>query len=50
MHFLVKEGALDYAVDSNNQSLITPEMIEKVSAARERITNGTLDVQMYSPR
>lgn len=49
-HLGIKETALDYAVDKNNQSLITPEMIEKVSAARERIANGTLDVKMYSPR
>lgn len=46
----VKEDALDYAVDEHNRGLISPEMIDKVSAARERIANGSLSVQMYSPR
>ena len=49
-HLGLKEGALDYAVDNDNRALISPEMVEKVTAAREAIVNGTLDVQMYSPR
>lgn len=46
----IKEGALDYAVDQNNRSLITEQMIEDVAMAKERIINGTITVDAYSPK
>lgn len=46
----LKEGTLDYAVDANNRTLITETIVDKVSAARERIINGIIDVEMYAPR
>ena len=49
-HLGLKEGVLDYSVDNDNRALITPEMVERVAAAREAIVNGTLDVKIYSPR
>ena len=45
----IKEGALDYAVDQNNKTLISEPLIEAVSTAKERIINGTLAVEIYSP-
>jgi basic membrane protein A len=49
-HLGLRDGVLDYAIDDHNRALITPAMIEQVSAAREAIVNGTLDVELYSPR
>jgi basic membrane protein A len=46
----IKEGALDYAVDENNRSLITEKLIEEVATAKERIINGIINIEMYSPR
>ena len=46
----IKEGALDYAVDQNNKTLISEQLIEEVATAKERIINGTIDVEMYSPK
>lgn len=46
----IKEGALDYAVDQNNKDLISEQLIEEVATAKERIINGTIDVEMYSPK
>ncbi len=46
----IKEGALDYAVDQNNKNLISEQLIEDVATAKERIINGTIDVEMYSPK
>ncbi len=46
----IKEGALDYAVDQNNKNLISEQLIEEVATAKERIINGTIDVEMYSPK
>lgn len=46
----IKEGALDYAVDQNNRNLISEQLIEDVATAKERIINGTIDVEMYSPK
>jgi basic membrane protein A len=46
----IKEGALDYAVDQNNKTLISEQLIEEVAMAKERIINGTIEVEMYSPK
>ncbi|MEJ0010230.1 MAG: BMP family ABC transporter substrate-binding protein [Alphaproteobacteria bacterium] len=46
----IREGALDYAVDENNRGLISETLIDQVATAKERIINGTINVEMYSPR
>ena len=46
----IKEGALDYAVDNNNRTLISEALIEKVATAKDRIINGLIDVEMYAPK
>ncbi len=46
----IKEGALDYAVDNNNRTLISEALIEKVATAKDRIISGLIDVEMYSPK
>jgi basic membrane protein A len=46
----LKESALDYAVDEYNRHLMSEELIDKVATAKERITNGLITVEMYSPR
>jgi len=40
-------GGVDYARDDNNKDLITPEMTEKVEAARAAITSGEIKVHDY---
>lgn len=40
-------GGVDYALDDNNKALITPEMTEKVEAARAAITSGSIKVHDY---
>ena len=46
----IKEGALDYAVDQNNRALISESLIEDVSIAKDRIMNGLITVETYSPK
>lgn len=46
----IKEGALDYAVDQNNKGLISEAMIEEIALAKERIINGMITVEPYSPK
>lgn len=46
----IKEGALDYAVDQNNKNLISEAMIEEIALAKERIINGMITVEAYSPK
>ncbi len=46
----IREGALDYAVDSNNRNIISEALIDRVSTAKERIIGGMIEVEMYSPR
>lgn len=46
----IKEGALDYAVDQNNRALVTEDMIEDVSTVKDRIMNGAIVVDAYSPK
>jgi basic membrane protein A and related proteins len=45
----LKENGLDYAVDEHNKDLLDEAMINVVEDARQRIIDGTLTVQMYSP-
>ncbi len=46
----IKEGALDYAVDGNNRNLISSDLIEQVATAKERIINGQITIESYSPK
>lgn len=45
----LKELALDFAIDANNKHLISDDLVEQVLITRERIINGLIDVNMYSP-
>jgi basic membrane protein A len=44
----VDNEGVGYAVDENNQDLLTPEMIEAVDAAAAQIASGELTVHDYS--
>lgn len=46
----IKEGMLDYAVDESNRNLISENLIEEVATAKEKIINGLITVDMYTPR
>ncbi len=46
----IKEGALDYAVDQNNRSLISEQLIEEVATAKDKIINGQITVESYSAK
>lgn len=41
------EGGVSWALDDNNKSLITPEMMEKVKTAEENIKSGKLQVHDF---
>lgn len=41
----IKEGALDYAIDVHNRSLISRDIIEKIESAKDEITRGNLVVE-----
>jgi basic membrane protein A and related proteins len=43
----LKEGGVDYAMDDNNQALVTPEMKSAVEAAKADIISGKLKVHDY---
>ncbi|MBC2836357.1 BMP family lipoprotein [Paragemmobacter straminiformis] len=43
----LKAGGVDYAMDENNASLVTPEMKAAVDAAAEKIKSGELVVHDY---
>ena len=45
----LKESALDFAVDKHHRDLISQRLIDQVLITRERIINGLIDVDMYSP-
>lgn len=45
----IKESALDFSVDEHNKHLITQDLIDQVLITRERIINGLIDVDAYSP-
>lgn len=45
----LKEGALDYAVDTYNRDLITRDMIDRVETAKDLILRGALQVETYAP-
>ncbi|MCI5049674.1 MAG: BMP family ABC transporter substrate-binding protein [Rickettsiales bacterium] len=46
----LKEMALDFSVDDNNKNLVTNDIIQQVLITRERIINGLIDVQTYTPQ
>lgn len=46
----LKEAALDFAVDRYNRDLISPQIVDQVLIARERIINGLIEVKTYSPQ
>jgi basic membrane protein A and related proteins len=43
----LKEGGVDYAIDKNNEKLVTPEMKAKVDAAKADIISGKIKVTDY---
>jgi basic membrane protein A len=43
----LKEGGVDYALDKNNEKLVTPEMKKKVDAAKADIISGKIKVADY---
>ncbi len=43
----VKEGGVDYAMDENNKSLVTQEMIDAVEKAKADIISGAITVHDY---
>ncbi len=43
----LKEEGVDYAVDENNQAVLTPEMQAKIDEAKAAIIAGTLEVKPY---
>ena len=43
----LKEGGVDYAIDKNNEKLVTPEMKSKVDAAKADIISGKIKVTDY---
>ena len=43
----LKEGGVDYAMDDNNKSLVTPEMKAAVEKAKADIIAGTVQVHDY---
>lgn len=45
----LKENALDFAVDQHNRHLLSQDIIDQVLITRERIVNGIIDVDAYSP-
>ncbi len=45
--FGLKDGGIDYAMDSHNQSLVTPEMKTKVDALKADIISGKIKVPDY---
>jgi basic membrane protein A len=45
----LKEAALDYAVDISNKDVLNLKIIEKVEEARDKILQGDLMVEVYSP-
>jgi basic membrane protein A len=45
--FGLKDGGIDYAMDSHNQSLVTPEMKKRVDALKADIISGKIKVPDY---
>ena len=43
----LKEGGVDWALDKNNEKLITPEMKAKVDQAKADIISGKITVHDY---
>ncbi len=47
VRFGLKNKGVDYAVDNNNKSLLTPDMIKKVEALKQDILSGKINVPDY---
>ncbi|NET71251.1 MAG: BMP family ABC transporter substrate-binding protein [Sphaerospermopsis sp. SIO1G2] len=45
----LREEALDYAVDVHNRNLINLDIVETVEEARDKIMQGLIEVEVYSP-
>jgi basic membrane protein A len=43
------DGYLDYAVDNNNRTLISKDLIDRIENAKDLILRGILKVDAYSP-
>jgi basic membrane protein A len=43
----LKEGGVDYAIDKNNEKLVTADMKKKVDAAKADIISGKIKVVDY---
>jgi basic membrane protein A len=43
----LKEGGVDYAMDANNEKLVTADMKKKVEAAKADIISGKIKVADY---
>ena len=43
----LKEGGVDWALDKDNEKLVTPEMKAKVDAAKADIISGKITVHDY---
>jgi basic membrane protein A len=43
----LKEGGIDYAMDSNNEKLVSADMKKKVDAAKADIISGKIKVADY---
>lgn len=46
----IKEGALDYAVDKHNKTLIGEKLVGRVADVKERILNGVINIDSYTIR
>jgi basic membrane protein A and related proteins len=46
-YFGIKEGALDYAVDLNNASMLPPEIIDAAERAKDYIMQGVIRVDRF---
>lgn len=46
----IKEGALDYAVDTHNRDLISKAIIDRIETAKDLIIRGMLEVNVYTPQ
>jgi len=46
----VRNGALDYAIDTHNKGLVSKGIIDKVETAKDLMIRGTKVVEVYSPK
>ena len=38
----LKEGGIEYIVDSNNQEILSPEILKRIEALKKRIIDGEI--------